>query len=91
MNKEVINPKVEELIKDDTKDSLVDEVVLCQCFSCKKNYVQSLMKPIKIKKEEEEGYVVCKRYICPDCFDKLERTNWIQEEDFKRKKDEEKE
>ena len=89
MSNEITNPIVEKSLDKDSIIDLGENIVLCQCFSCKKNYVQSLMKPISIKKEEEEGYVTCKRYLCDQCMESLQRTKWVQEEDFKRKKEDE--
>lgn len=86
MSKEIITPKIEE-IKNFNID-LGTDIVLCQCFGCKKNYVQSLMKSIKVKVEEEDSYITCKRYLCENCMKKLEQLKWVQEEESKRKNDE---
>lgn len=63
-----------------------EEIILCKCFICKKNYLANLMKDIKIKEPLEESYITVKRFICLDCHKDLKEFKWIKEtEDIDKK------
>jgi len=73
------------MLKENKLNEDLNEIILVQCFSCKKNYVESLMKPIKIKQIFEESYILVKRYLCPECFENLKQVRWVQEQNLKDK------
>lgn len=70
--------------KKDTKDI----ITLIKCFSCKRNFIFDIMKPVNIKEPFEESYQTLKRFICPDCYTRLEQKKFVMENEYKEDKDE---
>jgi len=60
-------------------------IVLGRCFSCKHAYLFKLMKPIILLEPQEDGMVRVKRYLCPDCSDRLKEVKFVMESDLERK------
>ena len=76
---------MQENKEDEEKEEVI---ILCRCFACKGNYIQSLMKAVSILEPFEESYQKVKRYICPECHERLKQFKFVKEseQDDKNKK-----
>ena len=62
-----------------------DIIELSKCYGCRKVYEFSLMKPIILVENQEEGQIKVKRYLCNECNEKFKRLKFIQVTEHKRK------
>ena len=44
------------------------------------------MKPFILIEPQEDGITRIKRFLCPECYSRLEQVNFVQEADIERKK-----
>lgn len=49
------------------------------------------MMPFVIAEPYEDGLRHCKRYLCPDCGERLKQYSWVKEQESQEKKKPEKE